>query len=51
MAILFKGNFPILATTWTDDGRFDPKSQARLIDWLIDTGVHGLVMAANASSF
>lgn len=44
-----RGNYPILATAWTDDGRFDPKSQARLIDWLIDSGVHGLVMAANAS--
>lgn len=44
-----KGNFPILATAWTDDGRFDPTSQARLIDWLIDSGVHGLVMLANAS--
>ncbi len=43
------GNFPILATAWTDEGRFDPTSQARLIDWLIDSGVHGLVMAANAS--
>jgi 4-hydroxy-tetrahydrodipicolinate synthase len=45
----FRGNYPILATAWADDGRFDPKSQARLIDWLIDSGVHGLVMAANAS--
>src|SRR5436190_1496896 len=44
-----KGNYPILATTWADDGRFDATSQARLIDWLIDSGVHGLVMAANAS--
>src|SRR5690554_112797 len=46
---LLKGNYPILATAWTDDGRFDPTSQARLIDWLIDSGVHGLVMQANAS--
>lgn len=44
-----RGNYPILATAWTDDGRFDRTSQARLIDWLIDSGVHGLVMAANAS--
>lgn len=44
-----RGNYPILATAWTDDGRFDTKSQARLIDWLIDSGVHGLVLAANAS--
>lgn len=43
------GNYPILATAWTEDGRFDRASQARLIDWLIDSGVHGLVMLANAS--
>jgi dihydrodipicolinate synthase/N-acetylneuraminate lyase len=46
---ILRGNFPILATAWTDEGRFDPASQARLIDWLIDSGVHGLVVAANAS--
>ena len=49
MSDLLRGNFPILATAWADDGGFDPKSQARLIDWLIDSGVHGLVVAANAS--
>lgn len=49
MTKILRGNFPILATAWTDDGRFDAKSQARLIDWLIDSGVHGLVVAANAS--
>jgi 2-keto-3-deoxy-L-arabinonate dehydratase len=49
MTKLLRGNFPILATAWADDGQFDPKSQARLIDWLIDSGVHGLVVAANAS--
>ena len=49
MTKILRGNFPILATAWADDGRFDAKSQARLIDWLIDSGVHGLVVAANAS--
>ena len=49
MTKLLRGNFPILATTWDDDGQFDPTSQSRLIDWLIDSGVHGLVLAANAS--
>src|SRR5690242_18526703 len=44
-----RGNYPILATAWDDQGSFDPTSQARLIDWLIDSGVHGLVVAANAS--
>ena len=49
MIKLLRGNFPILATAWSDDGQFDPVSQARLIDWLIESGVHGLVVAANAS--
>jgi dihydrodipicolinate synthase/N-acetylneuraminate lyase len=49
MTQILRGNYPILATPWTDDGRFDATSHARLIDWLIDSGVHGLVMAANAS--
>jgi 2-keto-3-deoxy-L-arabinonate dehydratase len=49
MSHLLQGNYPILATAWAEDGRFDPKSQARLIDWLIDSGVHGLVVGANAS--
>ena len=49
MSKLLRGNYPILATAWSDDGRFDSTSQARLIDWLIDSGVHGLVVSANAS--
>jgi len=49
MTTILRGNYPVLATAWTDDGRFDSTSQARLIDWLIDSGVHGLVVAANAS--
>ena len=44
-----KGNFPVLATAWTDAGVFDEASQANLIEWLIASGVHGLVMNANAS--
>jgi 2-keto-3-deoxy-L-arabinonate dehydratase len=46
---VLKGNYPVLATAWKDDGQFDPDSQARLVDWLIDSGCHGLVMLANAS--
>jgi 2-keto-3-deoxy-L-arabinonate dehydratase len=49
MTPILRGNFPILATAWDEQGRFDATSQARLIDWLIDSGVHGLVVAANAS--
>lgn len=46
---VLRGNFPILATAWTDEGSFDETSQACLIDWLIESGVHGLVLLANAS--
>jgi 2-keto-3-deoxy-L-arabinonate dehydratase len=46
---LLAGNYPILATAWKEDGSFDAGSQARLIDWLIASGVDGLVMLANAS--
>lgn len=49
MTQFLRGNFPILATAWAEDGRFDPTSQASLIEWLIESGVHGLVAAANAS--
>jgi dihydrodipicolinate synthase/N-acetylneuraminate lyase len=43
------GNFPILATAFTDAEEFDAGSQRRLIDYMIDAGVHGLVTLANAS--
>lgn len=46
---ILRGNFPVLATAWTDEGEFDEPSQDRLIDWLIDSGVHGLTLLANGS--
>lgn len=44
-----RGVFPILATCFDDQGAIDYDSQARLIEFCIDSGVHGLVMLANAS--
>lgn len=41
-----KGDHPVLVTAWTDDGQFDPASQARLIEWLIDSGAHRLAVTA-----
>ena len=43
------GVYPILATAFDEAGEIDESSQRRLIDFLIDKGVHGLVLMANAS--
>lgn len=44
-----EGIYPILATAFLPDGRIDEASQARLINFCIDSGAHGLVTLANAS--
>ena len=44
-----RGIYPILATCFHPDGTIDYDSQKRLINFCIDSGVHGLVMLANAS--
>jgi 4-hydroxy-tetrahydrodipicolinate synthase len=43
------GIFPILATTFTDDGALDLESQPTLIDYLLQQGAHGLGLFGNAS--
>lgn len=48
-SIALRGIFPILATCFHPDGTVDYVSQERLIQFCIDSGVHGLVMLANAS--
>jgi len=48
-AVPLRGIFPILATCFHPDGAIDYASQERLIEFCIDSGVHGLVMLANAS--
>lgn len=44
-----QGVFPILATTFHDDGSLDLESQANLVRHLISQGAHGLGMFGNAS--
>lgn len=46
---MLQGVFPILATCFHPDGSIDLDSQRRLIAFCLDSGVHGLVMLANAS--
>jgi len=48
-AASLRGIFPILATCFHPDGAIDYVSQEHLIRFCIDSGVHGLVMLANAS--
>lgn len=43
------GIYPILATTFTDDGTLDLESQANLIEYLLGQGAHGLGLFGNAS--
>ncbi len=45
----FAGVFPIVNTTFHDDGRVDLDSQRRLVRFLIDCGAHGLGLFGNAS--
>ena len=43
----YSGIFPIVPTTFTDDGELDAESQMRAVDYLIDAGSHGLCLLAN----
>jgi len=45
----FAGIFPILCTTFKDDGTVDLESQQRLVDHLLAAGAHGLGLFGNAS--
>jgi 2-keto-3-deoxy-L-arabinonate dehydratase len=45
----FTGIFPIVNTTFTDDGRIDVESQRRLVRFMLDCGAHGLGLFGNAS--
>src|SRR5262249_13846036 len=44
-----QGVFPILNTTFHDDGSLDLDSQIRLVHHLLDAGAHGLGLFGNAS--
>jgi 4-hydroxy-tetrahydrodipicolinate synthase len=43
------GVYPILASTFHEDGSIDFESQARLVDFLLEAGAHGLGLFGNAS--
>lgn len=43
------GIFPILNTPFHDDGSIDLDSQARLVDYLLESGAHGFGLFGNAS--
>jgi 2-keto-3-deoxy-L-arabinonate dehydratase len=45
----YTGIFPVVPTTFTDDGDLDLDSQKRCIDFLIDAGSNGLSILANFS--
>jgi 2-keto-3-deoxy-L-arabinonate dehydratase len=44
-----RGVFPILNTTFHDDGTLDLESQVRLVHYLLESGAHGLGLFGNAS--
>ena len=46
---MYAGIFPILPTTFADDGALDLESQRRAVDFLIDAGVSGMCILANYS--
>lgn len=47
--IAFTGIFPIVNTTFHEDGSLDLDSQRRLVRFLVDAGVHGIGCFGNAS--
>jgi 4-hydroxy-tetrahydrodipicolinate synthase len=44
-----EGVYPIVATTFADDGSLDCDSQRRLVEYLLEEGAHGLGLFGNAS--
>ena len=44
-----RGVFPVVCTTFRDDGSVDAESQRRLVRHLVDGGAHGLGLFGNAS--
>ena len=45
----YKGVFPVVPTTFFDDGSLDLESQKRCLDFMIDAGSNGLCVLANFS--
>lgn len=45
----YQGVFPVVPTTFHEDGSLDLASQKRCVDFMIDAGSHGLAILANFS--
>ena len=45
----YRGLFPVVPTTFTEDGQLDLASQRRAVDFMIDAGSEGLCILANFS--
>jgi dihydrodipicolinate synthase/N-acetylneuraminate lyase len=45
----YRGVFPVVPTTFRDDGSLDLDSQKRCVDFMIDAGSNGLAILANFS--
>jgi 2-keto-3-deoxy-L-arabinonate dehydratase len=45
----YRGVFPVVPTTFTEDGALDLESQKRCVDFMIDAGSNGLCILANFS--
>jgi dihydrodipicolinate synthase/N-acetylneuraminate lyase len=45
----YRGVFPVVPTTFTEDGQLDLPSQLRCVDFMIDAGSTGLCILANFS--
>jgi dihydrodipicolinate synthase/N-acetylneuraminate lyase len=45
----YKGVFPVVPTTFTEQGELDLESQKRCVDFMIDAGSNGLCILANFS--
>jgi dihydrodipicolinate synthase/N-acetylneuraminate lyase len=48
-SVRFKGVFPVVPTTFTEDGALDLVSQKHCVDFMIDAGSNGLCILANFS--
>jgi 2-keto-3-deoxy-L-arabinonate dehydratase len=45
----YRGIFPVVPTTFTEQGALDLESQKRCVDFMIDAGSDGLCILANFS--
>lgn len=49
--VLFKGVIPPVSTIFDDSGKFDQNGMGKLIDFLIDSNVHGLFFLGTGGEF